>query len=245
PSTPLRILDNACGPAVLTGVCLQSEAFSQHEEIHISAVDISEDFIKANQATIDATPAWSSGGRKVDTEVMNGMDLRFADETFDVQFTSLGIFAFRDPVKGAAELYRTLKPGGVAALTTWKSVGWYPLLHECEEIVKPGKEKTTFPFLEPWQVPGKLEKTLRDGGFEDVKESDVMVYAWFENDKAAAKNWTETLRLMVGKGWTDEEKGQMEDGFLKVIRGGSKCAVHGEGGKVGFEMVAFTAIARK
>lgn len=244
-SAPLRILDNACGPVVLTSVCLHSEAITKHKQLHISAVDLSPDFITANQATIDSTPSWTTDGRKIDTAVMNGMDLKFPDNVFDLAFTSLGIFAFPDPVKGASELHRTLKPGGVAALTTWKDVGWQALLHELEDIVRPGKEKTTFPFLEPWRVPGKLAKTLRDGGFKDVQEAEVQAHAWFKGEKEAADNLTGTLKLMVGGGWTDGEKESMEGTLLEILRGGSRNALYGEGGKVGFSMVAFTGVGKK
>jgi len=244
-TSPLRILDNACGPAVLTSVCLQTAAITEHKTVHISAVDLSEDFITNNQSLIDSTPSWTTNSIMVDTAVMNGMDLHFPSNTFDVSFTSLAIFAFPDPVKGSAELHRTLKPGGVAAFTTWKDVGWLPLLHEVEAIVKPGKELTTFPMLEPWRVPGQLERTLREGGFEDVVESSVVVHAWYETEEKAAESLTETLKLMVGKGWSDEEKERMEGGLLDSFRNGSEYAVYGDGGKVGFEMIAWTGVGRK
>ncbi|KAF6236902.1 hypothetical protein HO173_005193 [Letharia columbiana] len=162
-TTPsLRILDNACGPMVLTTQCLLDPSIATYPSVHISAVDLSADFIAANRTAISTR---STLGPKVDTAVMDGADLRFADDTFDVSFTSLGIFAFPDPVRGARELYRTLKPGGVTAATTWKGVGWLPLLHAVEEeVLQPGRAKTRLPFLEPWAVAGKLEATLREGG---------------------------------------------------------------------------------
>ena len=120
-----------------------------------------------------------------------------------------------------------------------------PLLHEVEAIIRPGAEPTRFPFLEPWQVPGKLEQTLKDGGFGDVVESDVLAHAWWYDEKEAAKRVSETLKLMLGDGWTIEEKEKLEVGFLNVLSGGSKHVVHGEGGKVGFEMVAWTGVGRK
>lgn len=144
--------------------------------MHISAVDLNEAFVEDNRVVIDAMDLRK--GVTVQTAVMNGMDLEFPDDVFDVSFTSLGIFAFPDPVKGARELYGTLKPGGVAALTTWKRVGWLPFLHEVERLVRPGEALTQFPFLEAWGVPGKLAETLREGGFGDVVEDEVVSFAW-------------------------------------------------------------------
>ena len=244
-SQPLRILDNACGPAVLTIQCMRNKTIMEHSEVHISAVDLSKDFIEANRALISSHPDWTTDGKLVDTDVMNGMELKFEDNTFDASFTSLGIFTFPDPVKGASELYRTLKPGGVAALTTAKGVGWVTLLHEVEKIVRPGSEHTPFPFLEAWSVPGKLAQTLRDGGFKDVTESDVLGYAWWPSMEEAANKLCETLRLMVGSSWLAGEKEKMEEGFLEVMKGGSEHMRRGECGKVGVEMVAWTGLAKK
>ncbi len=242
---PLRILDNACGPAVLTTQCLKNHAISSHSALHISAVDLSADFISANRALIASHPEWTSNGVTVDTEIMNGIDLKFPDNTFDVSFTSLALFAFPDPVKGASELHRTLKPNGIAALTTWKNPGWLSLLHEVERRLRPGQEPTRFPSLETWSVPGKLTQTLREGGFQEVEEGEIRAYAFWENLEVAAENISETLRMMVGKGWSEEEKEKMGQGFEEVMREGWGEVIMGKGGRVGFEMVAWTGVGRK
>lgn len=179
---------------------------------------------------------------------MDGTDLQFPDSTFDISFTSLGIFGFADPVKGARELHRTLKPGGVTAATTWKRVDWLPLLHEVEELLKPGQPKTTLPFLEPWQVPGKLAQTLRDGGFQKVEESEIEAVAWWDDVEAAAHWITATLKMMVGPSWSEGEKEMMEDGFRRGlergIREGSGLVVT-DGARVGFRNVAFSGVGWK
>ena len=246
PSTsPLRILDNACGPAVLTTQCLKNHAIISHPALHISAVDISADFISANRALIASHPEYTSNSVTIDTEIMNGMDLKFPNDTFDISFTSLALFAFPDPVKGTSELHRTLKPNGIAALTTWKNPGWLSLLHEVERRLRPGQELTRFPMLEIWSVPGKLAQTLREGGFQDVEEGEVRAYALWESLEEAAEKMCETLRMMVGKGWSEGEKEKMAEGFKEVMREGWGELIRSKGGRVGFEMVAWTGVGRK
>ncbi|CAF9923087.1 hypothetical protein IMSHALPRED_005848 [Imshaugia aleurites] len=243
-TTPtLRILDNACGPLVLTTQCLLNPHLTSYPSLHISAVDLSPDFIAANLTTIANSPTFHAGGRaNVDTAIMDGTSLSFPASTFDLSFTSLGIFAFPDPVAGARELYRTLKPGGVTAATTWKSVGWLPLLHEVEELLRPGQAKTRIAFLEPWCVPGKLAGTLREGGFDRVEEREVEGVAWWEGVEEAAFWMAATVRMLVG--WGEEEKGGMEGGFRVVLeRGGG--VVRREGGRVGIAMVAFAGVGWK
>lgn len=252
PTTPLRILDNACGPMVLTTQSLLNRTITAYPSLHISAVDLSADFISHNNNVIASDPSYyNSGSLTVDTCVMDGTDLHFAPETFDVSFTSLGIFAFADPVRGARELYRTLKPGGVTAATTWKRVDWLPLLHEVESLLRPGQPKTQFAFLEPWRVPGKLAQTLRAGGFGRVEEVEVEGVAWWGSVEEGAYWIARTVGMMVvGRGWSDGEEGGLEEGFRRVLErgeeeGGSGLVVRGEGGRVGFRMVAFAGLGWK
>lgn len=242
-ASPLRILDNACGPLVLTTALLDDDDVRACAGVEIDAVDVNAAFVANNQLLIDAMEI--RPGVKVATAVMDGMDLGFPDSTFDVSFTSLAIFAFPDPVLGARELYRTLKPGGVAALTTWKRVGWLPLLHEVERLVRPGGEVTGFPFLEPWTVAGKLASTLREGGFEHVVEGEVVSYAWYDGEEKVVECISETLKMLLGSSWGGKEQEEISEGLRRVMMGGSECVLRGEGGKVGCEMVAWTGVGRK
>ena len=175
---------------------------------------------------------------------MDSTDLQFAAGTFDVSFTSLAIFAFHDPVKGACELRRTLKPGGVVALATFKGGGWEPLFYEAERIIRPGVGTTSFPFLETWQVSGKLEQTLRDGGFEDVVEDEVKVMAWWGGRDQAAKFLADTVKVLVGNAWGESEKEQMEERFRIIIENSGAGVVQGKDGRVGFETEFWTTVAR-
>ncbi|KAM0803790.1 S-adenosyl-L-methionine-dependent methyltransferase [Usnea florida] len=250
-TTPnFRILDNACGPMVLTAQSLLTSAITSHRSVHISAVDLSADFIKHNRDLLSSpdTAHWNTDGRKVDTAEMDGMDLQFPDSTFDLSFTSLAIFAFADPVKGARELYRTLKPGGVTAATTWKRVDWLPILHEVESVMRPGQPKTTVPFLEPWRVPGKLAQTLRDGGFQRVEEREIEAESWWDDIETAAYWLTATLKMMVARHWGEEEKERMEEGLRegleRAIRDGSGLVMT-DGARVGFKNVAFAGLGWK
>lgn len=79
PPTPLRILDNASGPLVLTTEILKTPAItSNHAAIHISAADISADFVAANKSVIaNYTPPSSKPTITLDSEVMDAMALAF------------------------------------------------------------------------------------------------------------------------------------------------------------------------
>ena len=78
-------------------------------------------------------------------DVMDGQDSRFQDGLFDINVTNLGIFFFPDPVKGTKEIYRTLKPGGKAAVTTCKFSGMSPVFYAVQEVIQPAKPITQNP----------------------------------------------------------------------------------------------------
>ena len=138
---------------------------------------------------------------------MDGLDLQFPDGTFDLSFTSLALFAFPDPVKGALELFRTPKSGGVAAATTWQSVGWLPLLHEVEALLRPGRPRTQMPGLEPWSVPGNWRGRCGRGGLEGWRSARLSVGRRGAGVREAAGWVAATVGMLVGKGWSEGEKG--------------------------------------
>lgn len=247
PPAPLRILESASGPAVITTELLRSPPFTQHANLHINAVDVSEAFVANNKALIAANPAWGPGGRvHVETEVMDGMALQFPEGVFDASFTSLAIFAFPDPVVGASEMYRTLKAGGVAVVSSWKSVGWMPIFQAVEQIVRPGKEATRFPMLEEYYGKGKLEGVLRKGGFGNVEEGFWEGKSWWSGEEELVVSMFQSLKMMVGNAWTESEKDQMEEGIRRVVKeDGGELVARGEDGRMGVEMVAWTAVGRK
>jgi SAM-dependent methyltransferase len=50
--------------------------------------------------------------------------LSFPDNKLTHSFTNFAIMAMPEPDKVAAHIYRTLKPGGTAVITTWKHIGY-------------------------------------------------------------------------------------------------------------------------
>ena len=99
--------------------------------------------------------------------------------------------------------------------------------------------------MESWFVPGKLAQTLREGGFQEVEEGEVRAFAIWESLDVAAEKMCETLRMMVGEGWSEGEKEKMVEGFKEVMGEGWGELIREKGGRVGFEMVAWTGVGRK
>ena len=78
-----------------------------------------------------------------------------------------------------------------------------------------------------------------------MEEGEVRVFAFWESLEVAAEKMGETLKMMVGKGWSEGEKEKMVEGLEEVMREGWEEMIMGKGGRVGFEMVAWTGLGRK
>ena len=235
PSSP-TLLDNACGTGAAT-----TSLLSAYPSAHIHAVDNSAAMISVMESLI-AEKNWEG---RVTAQVMDGQDLRFEDGTFDASVTNFGVFYFPDPVKGAREMYRTLKSGGTAVVTCWREIGFLNLFYPVQEIVKPEKRVESMPTLEKWMVPQVVEQVMRDGGFEDVKVHEKEVAIWDVEIENLASRMAETMEAFVGGQWTQEEMGRMEDATMKVWRAqGDKYFIRDDG-KVGMKMVAWIAVGRK
>jgi len=101
-----RVLDVAAGPGTLSLL-----AASQGHEV--SAVDFAPNMIAQLEQAACVQKL------KVHCQVADGMALPFADASFDAAFSMFGLMFFPDRIQGFRELYRTLRPGGVAVISSW------------------------------------------------------------------------------------------------------------------------------
>ena len=100
--------------------------------------------------------------------------LPFPDNSFDVAVSRLGVMFFPDPLAGAREMLRVIKPGGVIAFVVWHKSELNPFCYIVNSIMEQHVESPpadpdgpgAFRFAEP----GKLAGVLTRAGAEDVKE---------------------------------------------------------------------------
>lgn len=235
-----RVLDNACGPAIVADELLKIQPTAS-----IDAVDVSEGMINVVKGLILAQ-GWEG---KVRTDLMNGCDLRFPDQVFDASVTNFGIFMFEPATKGASEIYRTLKDGGVAVVTTWKRVGWRPLLAEIEKVIRPGKESFNMPSLEKWSRKETLEDVMKSGGFQDVQvsEFETAICRLKGEEEDFAKGMAQMITGIIGEQWTEEEKQKLQGEMETVIADKERRdrLFIEKDGVFGLEMIAFVGVGTK
>ena len=121
PAVGGTVLDNAYG----TGAAAQ-ELLKVYPSAEVSAVDVVPPMVQSFKAIITADSALTTQIK--DLRLENGEILTYADNSFNAVLINFGIFFFQDPVAGAKQIYRTLKPSDIAMITLWKTFGFKPIL---------------------------------------------------------------------------------------------------------------------
>lgn len=237
PNNPM-ILDNACGPGFATEALLNA-----YPNCHVHAVDIAPSMI----ALVNNNVILNDWDKRVDIAIMDGVNLSYPKNTFDFSITNFGIFFFSNPTTGAKEIYRTLKPGGKAAVTCWKEPPFMRLLHAVQSIIRPHTPPLTRPQLNLWSHPSTMHGTLQAGGFQPQKihiyEKEVMW--WNHGVSEASQGFAENFVHMIGTEWDDEEKKCIHKVTERILRERGGEFVRERDGMIGYRMAAWVAIAQK
>lgn len=154
-----KVLDLACGPGTLS-LLIHYAA----DEIH--AVDFSQGMLDCFNREIAAQSI-----NNVNTFLMDGQNLEFEDNQFDWAYSIFGLMFFPDRVKGFREMFRTLKPGGRAAVTSWAPVSDSPLMQimfgAMGEAFSKKQESDSSKILN-LEDPDNFKNEMEQAGFTDV-----------------------------------------------------------------------------
>ena len=232
------VLDNACGTGAAT-----EELFEVFPKAQVSAVDVVPAMVESFRSIVAANPVLAAQVK--DLRVEDGQNLSYADNSFDANITNFGIFFFPDPVAGAKQIHRTLKPGGTAAVTLWKTFGFKPILWEVQDRVRPANPLSELPLMEPWCDPKLLEKTLKEGGFGNVEFSVVKEGMWGKDKEDFKLVCLENFGALVSRNWTDEEKAKLAPVTSQVVDEMQDKFCVKDREKVGCMMEAWVAISTK
>jgi ubiquinone/menaquinone biosynthesis C-methylase UbiE len=225
--------DNAAGPGVVSFDILAQATKNGTQFPTIHATDFSPGMVAQIQTVID-----EKNLSTVTAQVMDGSDLSpFKDDMFTHSITNFGIFMFSEPISGAAHILRTLKPGGTAAITVWKTAGNITFINEVRQALAPGKLEWS-PLTKNWLEKAHFKGILETAGFKEENIEFVEKEAIWSID-----NLEEAMELMNGRFFEPAKEGLNEEQRAKwtdVVRE----KLQGRNGK-GIRMVAWLALARK
>jgi hypothetical protein len=135
-------------------------------------------------------------------------------------------------------MYRTLKPDGLVAVTTWENVGWIIPHRIAAKRIRPHEDEWAGPLPEEWMKSEKLKEVLEEGGFKGVEVSRDSCWFRLEDMWWGLKEMNAMAAKQITKGWSEEEKGR----FAVVLE--EELEKEREG-RVEREMKAWIAIGRK
>ena len=157
-----RALDVGCGTGALAATLAKVLGDGS-----VAAIDPSERFAEACRARVPAA----------DVRVGIGEELPWGDSQFDVVLAQLVVDGMNDARRGAAEMRRVARPGGVLSACTWDfEVGmtllravWDSALDVDAELARSfGAEKRN-----PFSRPDELEELWQATGLEQVELGQV------------------------------------------------------------------------
>jgi ubiquinone/menaquinone biosynthesis C-methylase UbiE len=239
------ILDNACGNGIVA-----QELFSRYPDTPLSmiCVDISKPMVDLARRAVPPTTSAAT----VSFDVMPGENLSFLNETFTHSITNMSMFFFSDPVKGAREIYRTLKPSGTAIVTTWKYAGYLSVLREAQKAVNPDVPLFDWPIADEWYQASCLKETLEKAGFKHIEMDTKKAHYAFSSLEETIR-WLFGIFKAVGPKWSEEEDAEFQKQLVAIVKREVVTIKRRRSGKkdaevvelVGLPMEAHVAVIKK
>lgn len=176
PASP-RILELACGTGIVTRALLGALPASAT----LLATDVSQPMIDQARRNVPADP-------RLSFQPADGCTLPFPDSSFDAIVCQYGVMFFPDKVKAMREARRVLRPRGVYLFNVWDGLDANPIpgtINRTLEQTFPGNPPRFLHTPYGWGDRAQIERTVRDGGFADVR-TDHLVLPSEAPDAAAA-----------------------------------------------------------
>ncbi|MBR0849715.1 class I SAM-dependent methyltransferase [Bradyrhizobium diazoefficiens] len=168
PGPGLSWVDVGCGNGAFTEMILARSA-----PMLVSAIDASEAQLAMARQKISA--------KQVELSIGDAMALPYDGSRFDLAVMALVLFFVPDPRKGAAEMVRVTKPGGMVASYTWDAVrGGSPTHHLWDELDALGIPASRPPNVEISRFEA-LKALWAELGLRDVETRELVVERTFSD----------------------------------------------------------------
>ncbi|KAF1950208.1 S-adenosyl-L-methionine-dependent methyltransferase [Byssothecium circinans] len=236
------ILDDGCGTGAGTAAIVAH--VSDASDLHINGVDINQNALAMYKQKA-ANNAWPAEAIHEDAQALS-----MPDATFSHAIATAFLFVMpKDGVAAVQEIYRVLKPGGVAAFNSWAYVPNLQPIQVAAARTRP--EGTPLPRdgLEKWGDPEFLRRIIHEGGFAHgnitLTKREVHVTTT-SIDRYATMLWS-FIGGTTTAGWLESDELRWDEAVAIVKEELRKREGYKEldGGRLQLRFVANVAIARK
>lgn len=238
------LLDNACGSGTVTEVVLETlqPGADGRYSILIHATDVAPPRIQAITAKA-AQYGWTD---VVKPALVPAQALTFDDGTFTHSWMNFALFAIPEADKAAAHVYRTLKPGGIAVVTTWASMPHWAAVNAAHEATRDGEAALRLTIPERWYEASTLEHALTQAGFSSIRMSQKDAYLQIKD----VHRWVQYAWSILGQpatGWESRDEEEWEKAISVLEERLTTLEEFERVGKEGacIQMIANIAIAIK
>lgn len=201
PITSLSIIhDNGCGDGNVTRSILSDLKPSDYPS-RIHATDIASELLSVLYDDVEKKK-WP-----VTTALMPAQELSFPDNTFSHSITNCVILRLSDTdaIKACSEIYRTLKPGKLGAVSGWADVPHREAMLKAHLETRPHGSEALVGGAIRW-VDGKLlRRSMEEGGFVDVQMVKVKSVSEME-DLGAFVEYMWSLLGRMESGWIESDE---------------------------------------
>ncbi|KAM0361110.1 hypothetical protein ACHAP4_001568 [Fusarium culmorum] len=160
-SSDAVVHDIGCGLGAVTAAVV---AASNADNVKITGSDIDDNVLNLYREEISKNN-WPAEAVKADATT-----LRFADETFTHAIGNALLFVLpNDGIDAMKEMYRTLKPDGVAIVNSWAYTPTLPAIIAACEKTRPAGTPLPRQGLEKWESEDFLRSIVEKGGFQADK----------------------------------------------------------------------------
>lgn len=170
-----RFLDVACGSGALSIPAARAGA-------KVTAIDWSPAMVERLNARAREQHL------EIEARTMDGTQLEFADNSFDVAGSQFGVMLFPDLPRGLKEMVRVTKPGGKVLMTVFGSpmqIEFFGFLVGAMKSVVPEFEPPSDPPPLPFQVsdPAVFRRRLEEAGLKDIQIDTITEKLEFKSGK--------------------------------------------------------------
>lgn len=204
-----KIHDNACGTGAVTEAIV---AKAPPQGLQIEGTDVFPMFLDTYKQRIKAYK-WPASAAAIDMSTLEGIP----DNHFSHSITNFALMAVPDDVAAAKQIYRTLKPGGVAAVTIWSDQPHISALKVANKVTR-GQDAPDQPMLTmEWYKGENVKQALIKAGFDESKIRQTQITEYMEIKDA--KRWCTLAWSFLGAGvggWQAKDEESWDEAIATV-----------------------------